>query len=645
MKSAILALRSFLHPRRLVGIFLLLTFAVVLSGAPGIYRGFNLAPARLVTPRQRARIVDRRGNLYTHFGSEQIDVEYTELPKHVVQALLAREDAKFFDHAGVAWWGLGRAMFVNIKNGGVKQGASTITMQLVEHAYQLPQKGGWNRWQSKWTEWILALRGESALVAELGSKDAAKKRILTCYLNRVSFGHGGVGIGSAARYYFEKPVKDLTLGEGAMLAGLLRAPSANSPYLHPSTACAARDAVLARMVKEGWASEKDAKRAKFLVVSEPSSPRPKHNGYLPAAIKRELDGLVANGSLPADLWKHEDIEICSTLDLWAQQILDAEVRDVCTRIDGSGKRPAKDRLEGSALLIENDTGEIRAMVAGQNFSRRQYDLALRSERQVASTVKPFLYGAYIEAGGRMSDRFSNAPLAEDERRDFRGWNPDNASSLPVGVYPLTLGLAHSDNYIAVRVGRCVGLPNFRNVLAAAGLISEKQKSVEPAALLGTVESSLAEVVSAYTTFPRGGSRVSPHLVKSVKVSGRVVFTSASSTSPVFARSTCVAVHQGLREAMTSGTGARAMRTNALHAPVAGKTGTSQRAADAWWVGYVEDFTLGVRFGRDSNRPIASNASGGNVAAPAAAKILTRLTARYPMEDPYARKAGELVGAR
>ena len=135
--------------------------------------------------------------------------------------------------------------------------------------------------------------------------------------------------------------------------------------------------------------------------------------------------------------------------------------------------------------------------------------------------------------------------------------PDNASCLQIGMYPLTLGLAHSDNYIAVRVGRRVGLPTFRETLAAAGLISEKQKSVEPAVLPGTVEASLGEVVSACSTFSRGGSRVSPHFVKSVKISGNVVFTSKPSTSPVFSRSTCAAVHEGLREVMISGTGARA----------------------------------------------------------------------------------------
>lgn len=622
------------RPRRLVLIFFTLTVAVVLTGTPGFHRGLTLPPARLVAPRHRPRILDRRGNLYTHFGSEQIDVDYNDLPKHVVQAFLAREDAKFFSHDGISWPGLARAVVVNVIHRKVKQGGSTITAQLVEHAYQLPQKGAWNRWQSKWTEWTLAIRSEKALAAELGGKEAAKKRILAAYLNRVSFGHQVVGLGSAARFYFNKSVKNLTLGEGAILAALLRAPTANSPYLHPDTAREARDAVVKRMLKEGWITENDAKKAKFLVVPNPSPARPQHNGYLPAAIRREVDELIKAGALPKDLWEHEDLVISSTIDLWAQQILDSEISEVCARIDGGFRRSVKDRLEGSALLLDNETGEIRAMVAGQNFRLQQYDLALQSKRQIASTVKPFIYGEYIEAGGRISDRISNAPLSEAERRAFGGWNPDNASGLPVGTYPLTTGLAHSDNHVTYRAALQVGLSTLRETFVRAGLIQAKKTNIDPTAVLGTFEASVAELVSAYSTFPRGGTRVSPRLVKSVQLDSRTIFASGQKTTPVFSRATCASVHQGLREAMVSGTSARAARMNGLHAPVAAKTGTSQRAADAWWVGYVEDFTLGVRFGRDSNRAISSTASAGSVAAPAAVGILKRLSARYPMRDPF-----------
>jgi penicillin-binding protein 1A len=634
LTSLIRFLIGLLRPSRLLASGVALSLLVMLSGTPGIIRGFTLPPGRLVVPRKRARILDRRGNLYTHFGSEQIDVDYDDLPQHLVHALLAREDSRFFEHDGVCWWGFGRAVVVNVIKRDIKQGASTFTMQLVEKAYQLPQGGKWNRWQSKFTEWTLASRGEEALEAEVGSKAEAKKRILAAYLNRVEFGHGTVGIGSAARFYFTKQVKDLTLGESAMLAGLLRATSANSPYVNSDNARAARDAVIARMLKKGWISEKDAKSAKFLAVSNPSAPRPKHNGYLPAAIKREINALIKAGELPADFWKHEDLVVHSTLDLWAQEILDSEISAGCSRIDGKARSSDKDRLEGGALLLNNEGGEILALVGGQNFQRQQYDLALMSERQAASIVKPFVYGTYVEAGGSMSDRCSNGSLTPTECRALGGWNPANASCLPVDIHPLKTGLAYSDNYMTIRVGLHVGLPSLRETFARAGLIPASMTSVKPSVLLGTFDASLAEAVSAFSAFPRGGTRVSPRMVKGIELNGRTIYTGKPSTTSVFSRSTCAQVHRGMREAMTNGTGARAVQMSGLRAPVAGKTGTSQNAADAWWVGYVEDVTLGVRFGRDSNRPITSTASGGNVAAPAATRIFKRLGERIPMADAY-----------
>ena len=233
----------------------------------------------------------------------------------------------------------------------------------------------------------------------------------------------------------------------------------------------------------------------------------------------------------------------------------------------------------------------------------------------------------------MSDRFSNAPLSEEERRAFGGWNPKNASPLPIGSHSLTVGLAFSDNLIAVRTGGRVGLSQVRDALAKAGLIAPGAK-INPSALLGTVEATVAEVTSAYSAGPRGGTRTSPRLVRSVKVDGKLAHTARPSSSPVFSRPTCAAVHCGLRAAITNGTSARAATASGLRAPVAGKTGTSQNAADIWWVGYVEDFTLGIHFGRDSNKPISESASGGRIAAPAAMEILKRLSERLPMNDPY-----------
>lgn len=595
---------------------------------PALVQGFRLDADRLTAPRVRPTVLDCRGNVYTHLGVPDTPVKFGDLPRHLVDALRAREDSRFFEHHGVDWIGFARAVLKNLRHMRFKEGASTLTMQLVEKAYNLDQKGALNRIRSKFVEWILAHRGEAALARRLGDRRAAKEAIMTAYLNRVEFGGGTVGVGAAAQYYFGKPVSRLTLGESCMLVALLRAPTANSPYRNPENSRLARDAVVAQMLRRGYITEEQAKQARFYVVDNPKRPRPEHNGYLVAAITREMNALKAQGKLPADVWEHEDLTIHSTLDLWAQEILDSEIRKVCASFPGDTR---DDPLLGAGMVLDNATGEIRALVSGQDYSRSQYDLAFMSRRQVASLAKPFVYAAWLEQGGDITDQVSNAPLGEDEVRALGNWNPGNVSSLKAGEHPLSAGLAFSDNLMTVRVGLNAGLERVYETLFRAGLLSD-MATTGPTWLLGTFDSSLANVVSAYSAFPRGGTRVVPHLVRSVVLEGREVYRAEPREAVLFTQRTCLQIHEGLREAMTKGTGRTAMRNADLDARVAGKTGTSQNAADVWWVGYVKDLTLGVRFGRDSNASLGQAAAGGTLAAPAAARVLKKLSERYAMSE-------------
>jgi len=594
---------------------------------PVLVQAFQLDADKLVAPRVRPSVLDYRGNVYTHLGVPDTPIEFKDLPTHLVDALRAREDSRFFEHNGIDWYGLARAFVTDIRHMKIKQGASTLTMQLAEKVYALDQEGLLNRLRSKLVEGTMARRGEAALAHKLGDKRAAKEAIMTAYLNRVEFGGGTVGVGAASYYYFDKAVSELTLGESCMLVALLRAPTANSPYRNPDNSRLARDSIVAQMVRRGYITEEQGKQAKFFVVENPRKPQPEHNGYLVAAITREMNALKADKKLPADVWNHENLTIGTTLDLWAQEILDAEIRKVTSSFKGDTE---EDPLGGAGMIVDNATGQIRALVSGQDYSKSQYDLALLSRRQVASIAKPFVYGAYLERGGDIASLASNAPLTGDEVRSLNGWNPKNSSSLKEGNHPLSTGLAFSDNLITARVGLSAGLKPVYNMLYTAGLVSDKS-TTGVTWLLGTFDSSLANVVSAYTAFPRGGSRAAPYLVQSVSIGGKEVYRAESRSVPLFSRRTAEQVHRALREAMTDGTGRTAVKNAGLDALVAGKTGTSQNAADVWWVGYVKDVTLGVRFGRDSNKSLG-NAAGGTMSAPVAARVLKKLSERYKLDE-------------
>jgi len=596
---------------------------------PVLVQAFQLDADRLVAPRVRPSVLDYRGNVYTHLGVPDTPIEFKDLPTHLVDALRAREDSRFFEHNGIDWYGLARAFVTDITHLRIKQGASTLTMQLAEKVYSLDQDGLLNRLRSKLVEWTMARRGEAALAHKLGDKRAAKEAIMTAYLNRVEFGGGTVGVGAASYYYFDKPVSELTLGESCMLVALLRAPTANSPYRNPDNSRLARDSIVAQMVRRGYITDEQGKQAKFFVVENPRRPQPEHNGYLVAAITREMNTLKAGKKLPADVWNHEDLTIGTTLDLWAQEILDSEIRKVTASFKGDTE---DDPLGGAGMIVDNATGQIRALVSGQDYSKSQYDLALLSWRQVASIAKPFVYGAYLERGGDIASLASNGPLTSDEVRSLNGWNPKNSSSLKEGQYPLSTGLAFSDNLITARVGLSAGLKRVYNTLYTAGLVSDKS-TTGVTWLLGTFDSSLANVVSAYTAFPRGGSRAVPYLVESVFIGGKEVYRAKPQSVPLFSRRTAEQVHRALREAMTDGTGRTAVKNAGLDALVAGKTGTSQNAADVWWVGYVKEVTLGVRFGRDSNKSLG-NAAGGTMSAPVAARVLKKLSERYELDDAH-----------
>lgn len=607
------------------GLAIMAVFAI-----PIVVQAFRLDADKLTAPRVRPSVLDFKGNVYTHLGAPDTPITYSDLPEHLVNALRAREDSRFFEHNGVDWVGLGRAFVTDILHMRIKQGASTLTMQLVEKVYPMEQKGVLNRVRSKLVEWTMAHRAEAALTRQLGDRRKAKEAIMAAYLNRVEFGGGTVGVGAAAQYYFKKSVSKLTLGESCMLVALLRAPTANSPYRNPENARLARDKIIAQMLRRGYITDEQAKQARFVVVDNPTAPREPQNGYLVAAITREINGLKADKKLPRDIWDHEDLVIQSTLDLWAQDILDSEIRKVVSDYKGDTE---EDPLGGAGLIIDNATGQIRALVSGQDYSKSQYDLALTSRRQVASIAKPFVYGAYLEQGGDITALESNRALTPDEVRALNDWNPGNSSSLKPGDYPLSTGLAFSDNLITVRVGLKAGLRPVYDTLYKAGLLSEKT-TTGTTWLLGTFESSLVNVVSAYSAFPRGGTRVIPYLVQSVSIGGKEVYRAQPQTKPLFTPGTSKQLHRALREAITDGTGRTAMRNAGVYSAVAGKTGTSQNAADVWWVGYGNDITLGIRFGRDSNTSLGK-AAGGTMAAPPAARALKKLSERYALGNSVA----------
>ena len=581
---------------------LVVTFDVWLGSC-----GFEGCPTRsgirAFRPGEGGRIVDRNDKFLGRIAHvRRVNVPIDAIPPHVRQAFLATEDRRFYQHNGLDWRGLVRASLANVRHGGVREGFSTITMQVARNSFLVNKRYG-RTFRRKFIELRLTRLIESELT---------KDQILELYLNLIYLGNGMNGIEAASRDLFGKSVDKLTVSEGAMLAALPKGPSAYTPRDHYERGLKRRNLVLSLMVQEGYLSADQAQRstnAPLRIAEDEWRPDTGTEPLALDAVRALID------SIRPDALKEGDVTVYTTLDLNAQRAADRAVLRQTTAVTRetqyAGSR-VKEAAQGAFVALDPRTGDIRALVGGRR-SKRGFNRAFNAKRQPGSAFKPFVYAAAMRSGMTPATLVDDEPVEVPQGRNV--WRPGNYEDKYLGTISLTKALAVSSNAAAVRVSQTVGIPNVIQTARRNGITSPLPNF--PAMALGALEVTPLELVAAYAPFGNGGLKVHPRLVRRIEAADGTLLWSAEIAAPdtVMDARDAYQITSMLRGVVDGGT-ARTIRDMGVKGPVAGKTGTTNNAADVWFIGYTPTLLAGVWFGYDTPRQIAPHASGGHLAAPA-----------------------------
>lgn len=584
---------------------------VAVSGA--IYYGkrameFDLALVKEIP--ERTLVYDRNGILMGHVaghGENRVSVKASQVSEHFIKALLAREDNRFYDHHGVDPIGVLRAIVTNVKSRGKAQGASTITMQLARNTYGMREMS----LQRKIMEAALAVRLE---------REYSKEEILTYYMNRVYFGSGLYGIERAAQGYFMKPASDLTLAEGAMLAGVIRGPSLLNPFRSMENAKDIQAEVLDRLVASDLVTKADAEAAKGQSITlRPPAMRLATGSYPLQSVFDLLEDHLA-----PHLIENGGLRIYTTIDEQLQKVAQTELNRHLTSIEQRPGYPHSPRsshkdgtatkyLQGSVVTLDNRTGGIVALVGGRDFSESAFNRAFYARRQVGSTFKPFVYAVAFDRGGLQP----NTPVSDDPVK-IGNWSPQNSDGTYRGMQPAAVGLVSSRNTMSVRVSQIAGIPYIRG-LAYELKFGDIPRS--PVIALGAFESTPVTLTSAYSTFATGGVNLSPFLISKIELAdGTVLYEHENAGKRLFPAKVAWTVSDLLGDVLDKGTATEARKLG-YAAPAYGKTGTTNDYLDAWFVGYTDKLTTGVWVGLDQPKKIMERGYGSTLALPVWTEVM------------------------
>jgi len=569
------------------------------------YRGCPTRAAILAyKPPEGGQVLDREGRLMGRLSFiKRANVPLSRVPKHVRPAFVATEDRRFLQHEGVDWKGFARSLVRNVASLGVREGFSTITMQAARNAF-IPERAALSRSLGrKLIEMRIARRLEAHLT---------KDQILQLYLNAIYLGNGVYGVEAASRDLFGKSVRDVTIGEGAMLAALPKGPSAYTPKRHHDRALARRNLVLGLMRREGYLDDRGfaAQTSKGLDVRRADwKPSQVNESYALDAVRAIVDSVLrAAGERTSELVVH------TTIDVRAQRAAERSVRTHTARIQRSADWWAADNapVQGAMVALDPRNGEVRALVGGRQYERGGFNRALTARRQPGSAFKPFVYAAALGVGYTPATVVDDEPVSVDLGEDI--WTPANYADEYRGPVTLRQALAQSANAATVRVSRAVGERRVVDMARRNGIASELR--AVPAIALGAVEVTPLELVTAYSPFANGGYRVAPRLIRRIeRPDGTLLWAPPAVHEPVMDPRDAFQMTSMLRSVVDEGTGS-AVRAMGVTGAIAGKTGTTNGGSDIWFVGYTPNLVAGFWFGYDTPRSLGQGANGGRYAAPA-----------------------------
>lgn len=564
------------------GIFLVGLLAWYGKDLPRLARGVENDTQRIVKIYENDGVTELAA--YGHLKGPNVRVE--DLPLHIPNAFLAIEDRRFYRHFGIDLIGLARAMVTNFRAGRIVQGGSTITQQLAKNLFFTPEK-------------TIKRKIQEAMLAIWIETQYSKEEILSAYLNHVYFGAGAYGLSAAANVYYDKNPEDLGLKEAALLAGLMQAPSALSPLHNPDGAINRMKVVLNAMEDVGYVTEEmitDTQNIKIVdgqVKGMDFAPQEKASRFFTDWIYRQVKLFAAD--------IEGDLKVTTTLSKRLQNNISEIAK---AELDRVAEASPDEKMPQVAAVLLNERGAIRAMVGGYDYETSQFNRATDARRQAGSSFKPFIYLAAIEQGWRPGDMVSNERITSGR---YRPSNYDDEYSKEV---PLRAALANSYNVSAVHLIKETGVRHVIDLAERIGLDAEVREELSTA--LGTVDTSLLDMVGAYATVGQDGRLVVPYGIQKIETAdGDVLYEYQRNEQPrVVSYNHVDALTSMMQDVVDYGTGQRA-RTGF---PIAGKTGTTQDYRDALFLGFSSVYTMGVWIGHDDNSSMSEGTYGGTIPA-------------------------------
>jgi 1A family penicillin-binding protein len=527
-------------------------------------------------------------------------VTLDRIPSFLQKAVVAVEDARFYEHGGIDVRGIARALVKDVVKGKLVEGGSTITQQLIKNRYL----SGAKTIERKIDEARMAMDFETRY---------SKQQILEMYFNEIYYGNGAWGIAQAARLYFDKNPEELNDAECAMLAGVQKNPSRYNPLGKAELVTKRRDVVIKRMedLKMITTRQKQQLRANPPSVTKP--------GQAPQYLALVRTKLVERYG--ADIVETGGLEVTAALDLNLQKLAEQVVRD--------GAKKISPELQGALVSMDLATGDVLAAVSGTDATQAGYNRAFAAKRQPGSTIKPLIFAAALEKGITAATVWDDAPVSYN-KGNGEAWKPLNYGREQYGKLSLRQALAHSNNVITVKLLDTIGVPYFIEFAAKLGLQQHPQNGLSLG--LGTDEASLSDMVLAYSALATDGTRPEPRVIVRVYDSKRRSWLeSPPITSGVIPPSTAYLTTSMMKDVLTYGT-ARGLKKFSQKFPSAGKTGTTDDYRDAWFIGYTPQIITGVWYGYDKPRPGGRGFTGGAVAAPVWERFMRKAVATRSADD-------------
>jgi penicillin-binding protein 1A len=574
-------------------------------------------------------VLDKNGDEIgqLHAEATREDVKLDEVPEHTVQAVLAAEDAGFREHPGVSIPGIVRAAISNVRSGEVRQGGSTISQQYVKTVTGADEQTSIR----KVREALLAMKLE---------REVSKDQILEYYLNTIYLGRGAYGIQAASRAYFDKDVGDLTRAQSALLAGFIPAPSLSDPVDNPDRAAQRYEYVIAQLEAQEWITPSQAARMRTRQpeVTPKAKRVAKTAPFFMAMVEDELARRLGGDQA------YSGLTVRTTLDPRMQRIAEKtydrhfdELRDqLHAELGKKEKVPT-----GAMVSLDPKTGAIRALVGGRNFAKDEYNLAIGGPqglgRQPGSTFKPFALAAWIAGGSSPESRFeapATIDFSAEEIGGSEGWTVSNYGNADYGTVTLREATWNSVNTVYAQTALEVGAAEIARIAHDAGV--ESPLDANPSIVLGAEEVTPLELAGAYNMLAAGGVARAPRTIESVSRDGDVIYEPSEKTRRVLEKDVAWTTVDVLRGVIEKGTGTAAQ----IDRPAAGKTGTTQNAADAWFAGFTPNLTTVTWMGyRDSNEAMPGSPTGGGFPAELWADYMREALEKLPVKA-FPQPSGE-----